>query len=60
MYTFLFLLLFAVPAVAGPASPELCEEIREVLLEQIELGYINEAEADSIYGSCAGHREISP
>ena len=60
MYTLLLLLLFTIPAIAGPASAELCEEIREVLAEQVKLGYINEQEADKIYGSCAGHLEISP
>ena len=60
MYILLLpLILFLAPASAGSVTPELCEEIREVLLEQMEWGYINEQEADSIYGSCAGHRDLN-
>ena len=58
MYTLLLpLLLLAVPAVAKTATPELCEEIRTVLAEQVELGYINEHEVDAILGRCAVREE---
>ena len=54
MYTLLLpLLLLAVPAVAQTAGPELCEEIRTVLEEHKELGYINEQEAEELLGRCA-------
>ena len=62
MYYILLLLLFlnSPNVAAGTVTPELCEEIREVLLEHIELGYINQQEADDVYGSCAGHRDLQP
>ena len=55
MYTLLLLplLLLTSVVVAQPASPELCEEIRTVVEEHIEAGYINEQEAEELLGRCA-------
>jgi len=58
MYTLLLpLLLLTAAAVAQPASPELCEEIRVVLEEYIEAGYINKQEAEQLLGRCAGRQK---
>ena len=58
MYTLLLpLLLFTAIAVAQPASPELCQEIRAVVEEHIRLGYINEQEAVELLGRCAGRQK---
>ena len=58
MYTLLLpLLLLTAVAVAQPATPELCEEIRVVLEEHKAAGYINEQEAAEIFGRCAGRQE---
>ena len=58
MYTLLLpLLLLTAVAVAQPAGPELCEEIREVVEEHIELGYINKHEAEQLLGRCAGRQK---
>ena len=58
MYTLLLpLLLLAVPAVAKTAGPELCQEIRTVLAEQVEMGLIKEHEVDAILGRCAEREE---
>ena len=58
MYTLLLpLLLFTAIAVSQPITAELCQEIRTVVEEHIELGIINEQKAEQLLSRCAGRRK---